>query len=229
MDSNICEYCGNEHDGTYGSGRFCSARCSRKYSNTYVSEEGRQKQINSLLSKKNRDKQIKNKKEKSKKYIKIHRKFRDKQDFVGDENNTLRIGMIGELAVTKKFIDANVDVYKPIVDTGIDLIANFDNKLQKIQIKSSSYLSGVDNSSTIFTLSTSHTGKNKVSKRNYSEDEIDYFALYDLNEDETFLIKNTGKKSATIKYNSKYSSQTKNIIKAEDHQIDTVLNKLKKS
>ena len=27
-----CEYCGKEHDGKYGSGRFCSAHCARGYS-----------------------------------------------------------------------------------------------------------------------------------------------------------------------------------------------------
>jgi hypothetical protein len=27
-----CENCGNEHDGTYGSGRFCSIKCSRGFS-----------------------------------------------------------------------------------------------------------------------------------------------------------------------------------------------------
>ena len=27
-----CEQCGNEHDGSYGSGRFCSASCRSKYS-----------------------------------------------------------------------------------------------------------------------------------------------------------------------------------------------------
>lgn len=44
----ICEYCGNEHDGSYGSGRFCCASCSRRYSNTFVSEEGRNRQISCL-------------------------------------------------------------------------------------------------------------------------------------------------------------------------------------
>ena len=29
MKKNICENCGNEHDGSYGSGRFCSAHCRR--------------------------------------------------------------------------------------------------------------------------------------------------------------------------------------------------------
>ena len=28
----ICEYCGKEHNGSYGSGRFCSEECARSYS-----------------------------------------------------------------------------------------------------------------------------------------------------------------------------------------------------
>ena len=35
----VCEYCGKEHDGTYGSGRFCGPSCSRKYSNTFVDDD----------------------------------------------------------------------------------------------------------------------------------------------------------------------------------------------
>ena len=27
----ICEVCGNEHDGSYGSGRFCSKMCKNKF------------------------------------------------------------------------------------------------------------------------------------------------------------------------------------------------------
>ena len=29
-----CEQCGNEHDGSYGSGRFCSEKCKRSYCGT---------------------------------------------------------------------------------------------------------------------------------------------------------------------------------------------------
>jgi len=32
MKKNICENCGKEHDGSYGSGRFCSDLCRRKWS-----------------------------------------------------------------------------------------------------------------------------------------------------------------------------------------------------
>lgn len=28
----ICENCGNNHDGSYGSGRFCDQKCARGFS-----------------------------------------------------------------------------------------------------------------------------------------------------------------------------------------------------
>lgn len=41
-----CENCGNEHDGTYGSGRFCSIKCSRGFST-----KAKRKEINEKISK----------------------------------------------------------------------------------------------------------------------------------------------------------------------------------
>ena len=38
-----CEYCGKEHDGSYGSGRFCSSKCARKYSNSKMTDESRKR------------------------------------------------------------------------------------------------------------------------------------------------------------------------------------------
>lgn len=35
----ICEYCGKEHDGSFGSGRFCCSECSHKYSSNTNKEE----------------------------------------------------------------------------------------------------------------------------------------------------------------------------------------------
>lgn len=45
--SGICEYCNKEHNGTYGSGRFCSKECARGF----VTKEKRQ-EINKKVSKK---------------------------------------------------------------------------------------------------------------------------------------------------------------------------------
>lgn len=37
----ICEYCGKEHDGNYGSGRFCSAHCARLYSKNFLDSKSK--------------------------------------------------------------------------------------------------------------------------------------------------------------------------------------------
>ena len=47
-----CEYCGKEHDGSYGSGRFCSDHCRRVYSGKRVNINGNQK-CNFVASKEN--------------------------------------------------------------------------------------------------------------------------------------------------------------------------------
>lgn len=40
-----CEYCGNEHTGSYGSGRFCSEHCARGFSSKI-----KRKEINKKVS-----------------------------------------------------------------------------------------------------------------------------------------------------------------------------------
>ncbi len=42
----ICEYCVKEHDGSYGSGRFCSTKCSHGFST-----KSKRKEINRKVSK----------------------------------------------------------------------------------------------------------------------------------------------------------------------------------
>ena len=43
----FCEYCNNEHDGSFGSGRFCSKSCSRGFSTKHKRQD-----INIKVSKK---------------------------------------------------------------------------------------------------------------------------------------------------------------------------------
>jgi ribosomal protein S27AE len=45
METKICENCGAEHDGKYGSGRFCSSKCSRGFST-----KAKRKEINEKVS-----------------------------------------------------------------------------------------------------------------------------------------------------------------------------------
>ena len=48
----ICEECGNEHDGSYGSGRFCSKKCSARYAvkNRISIERLNQRQCDNVAS-----------------------------------------------------------------------------------------------------------------------------------------------------------------------------------
>jgi len=47
-----CENCGNSHDGSYGSGRFCSAKCARGFSTKVKRKEINEKIKRSYLEKK---------------------------------------------------------------------------------------------------------------------------------------------------------------------------------
>jgi hypothetical protein len=54
-----CEYCNQQHDGTYASGRFCSSQCSRGFSTKSKRAEINEK-IKKKLTKAHFDKQCKN-------------------------------------------------------------------------------------------------------------------------------------------------------------------------
>jgi len=45
-----CENCNQEHDGNYGSGRFCCKKCARSFST-----KAKRKEINQKVSKKLKD------------------------------------------------------------------------------------------------------------------------------------------------------------------------------
>lgn len=64
-----CEYCKKPHDGSYGSGRFCSKECARGYSSLQNREE-RNKKISKSCSKNVWQKKYKN----SQKYQEIESK-----------------------------------------------------------------------------------------------------------------------------------------------------------
>lgn len=41
----ICEQCGKEHDGTFGSGRFCCRSCSNKWVALHQSDEAKARKV----------------------------------------------------------------------------------------------------------------------------------------------------------------------------------------
>lgn len=206
----ICENCGNPHDGSYGSGRFCCQECARSFSSKYVSEEGRQRQAKALNDPENRKKcksAIKRKNDEKRK--ELEEKYKEKRKYKNNDANLMVLnksnlnitsslfkGKIGEYKTIEKFLKHGVPVYIPIVDTGIDMIININGEYKTVQVKSSSNTSGVNNDKIIFKITrnkrTISSGTYEQVAEAYNTDEIDYFSLYNLLNDDLYLIKNSG-------------------------------------
>lgn len=227
-DFNICEYCGNEHDGSYGSGRFCSPTCSRRYSQTYITEDSRERQIKALTSPESREK-IAQTRLKKKEIRENEPRIPKKNKKELKTNSTARIGKIGEFEVAAKFAKRDIPVYLPMTEAEeADMIVEFGGKLQKIQVKTSNQLCGVNNDAIKFSLTNSDhkVSHGKISPKNktYNQNNVDYFALYSLPDDEVYLVKNDGIKTG-ICIRDEYPStgQKANINLASDYNIDHVL------
>ena len=103
--------------------------------------------------------------------------------------NSKRIGNIGEAKVLAKFVEMGIPIYIPFGDDEkADLIAEFDGKLNKIQVKTSIKSK---NGCSIFDLTSSTAHRTNGERRKYLNSEIDYFALYSLDRDKIYLIKVT--------------------------------------
>lgn len=99
---------------------------------------------------------------------------------------TKQLGNIGEAKTLWKFISLGVPVYIPFGDNEkSDLIAEFGGKLNKIQVKTSEKLED-DRFIVSLESSTVHNGINY--HHVYNHDEIDYFALYNLESDILMLV-----------------------------------------
>jgi Holliday junction resolvase-like predicted endonuclease len=91
--------------------------------------------------------------------------------------DNLSIGKIGELRVSEYLIRNNFEVFFPIKDGGIvDLIATKDNKIIKIQVKTTSFK---DKETAVLQLQKQRNHPTKGTYYHiYTPDEIDFFALW---------------------------------------------------
>lgn len=239
----ICEKCGKEHDGEYGSGRFCSAKCARAFASKHVTDEGRKKQKEILTDKKNLEKSFNTRMENNENYEldsdgRWNRVSKAKKNKSKKDKHTLVTGKIGELEVAKKFAKHGYSVFAPLVDIhGTDLIVEKDDGLKKVQVKTSSQSADSDGRSTEFGLYTNslQVKKGKVTnhKKLYDKKDVDYFALYSEIDNDVYLVENDGKHgSITIRNSISPTSLTtkdKNLEKihmAKDYQIDKVLDEI---
>ena len=88
--------------------------------------------------------------------------------------NTSNIGNIGQAAVINKFVELGINIYLPFGDGYVvDLIAEWNNKLHKIQVKTTECSKDGN--------MTWRLGKQEGfhgTKVKYTSEEVDYFALY---------------------------------------------------
>lgn len=229
----ICEYCNKEHEGSYGSGRFCSSKCARKFSQKFVTENGRKRQIRVLTNPDNREKAVNG----YRKYCQA--KVLAKRDIPKYEkklsegfNHRVSKGTIGESIAVLKFMQRDIPVAEILIDLcGVDLLAYFGGKWNTIQVKTSSQTVDDYGNNIIFSLTgMNHTVKGNrmyYSDKYYSTDDIDYFILYDALHNELFMLKNDGnRKNITIRYKKTESINSREINYAEDYQIDNVLDNI---
>ena len=136
--------------------------------------------------------------------------------------NTKKIGNIGEAKVLCKFVELGIPVYLPFGDNErSDLIAEFNGKLNKIQVKTSVK---AENGKMLFDLTSSTQHRSGRVKHKYTNEEIDYFACYNVTRDSIYLISaDKLRTSITIRYQEPKSNQKNNINFEKDFLIDNIL------
>ena len=137
--------------------------------------------------------------------------------------DTKSIGNIGEAKVLCKFVELGISVYLPFgVNERSDLIAEFNGKLNRIQVKTSIK---AEDGKMIFDLTSSTQHRKNGEKHIYTDNEIDYFVCYNIQRDKIFLIpvNETPSTSITIRYEKSKNNQIQNIKFEQDYLIDNVL------
>ena len=138
--------------------------------------------------------------------------------------NSKRIGNIGEAKVLAKFVEMGIPVYIPFGDDEkADLIAEFNDKLNKIQVKTSIKSK---NGCSIFDLTSSTAHRTNGGRRKYSNSEIDYFALYSLDRDKIYLMKapDNPMTAITIRFEDTKSGKKIGVNYESDFLIENILN-----
>lgn len=138
--------------------------------------------------------------------------------------NTKRLGNIGEIKTIAKLVEMQIPVYQAFGDIEkADLVAEFNGKLNKIQVKTSEIF---ENGSFIVDLTSSTIRKKLDYKHKYSADEIDYFAIYNLGADMLLLLpieEFEGRTSVKINVPYKPSRNQFKAINWEDYTFDKII------
>ena len=137
--------------------------------------------------------------------------------------NTSCIGNIGQVKTLSKFVELGIPVYTPFGEGyTADLIADFNGKLNRIQIKTTEKL---HEDYMLFRI-TRQDGFHG-SKKKYTEDEIDYFSLYCVETDILCLVPISEAKteSLTIRLDSYEGIRSKVMKFVSQYKFENIINK----
>lgn len=135
-----------------------------------------------------------------------------------------RYGNIDESVAISSFVKYGIPVYLPFGDNEkADLIAEFNGKLNKIQVKTSV---NAKNNRMIFDLTSCSYHRNG-GRHKYLQSEIDYFFCYNIERDKTFLIKVPDEpiSTITIRYELPKNGQLKDIHMEDEFLFENVFRK----
>ena len=143
--------------------------------------------------------------------------------------NSKRIGNVGEAAILSKMVEHGIPVYLPFGDNEkADLVADFNGRLVKIQIKTS--LKAEQGSYSFNTCSsmTQHTVAAGSSAHFYTDIEVDYLCFYNIDRKVCLIvdIKDCPKRAISFRYEASLSGQVKGIKFEQDYLLDNFLQKL---
>ena len=133
--------------------------------------------------------------------------------------NSSQIGNIGEVRVLSEFVKLGIPCYIPYGDGNVcDLIADFNGKLNKIQIKTTQTLNKAGAMEWNVTRQDGFHG----SRTQYNFEDIDYFGFYCVETDKVCLVpfdENFPKSTISIRLDDFNGIRTKTMRFVSEYQI----------
>lgn len=137
--------------------------------------------------------------------------------------NTSQLGNIGEVRVLSEFVKLGVPCYIPYGDGNtVDLIAQFNNKLNRIQIKTTTGLNKAGAMEWKVTRQEGYHGQ----RTQYNVNDIDYFAFYCLETDIVCLVpfdENFPTTNLSIRLDNYTGNRLSTMRFAKDYQISNFI------
>ncbi len=129
-------------------------------------------------------------------------------------------GRTTELEVINYFLKYGYIVSEPVVDTRYDLIAEINNKLVTIQIKTSH----IDKNKNYIEFATCniHINTNGTTRKNYKKDNVDYFATMYENKCYIIPVEDCGSRNKKLRLKPTKNNQIKNIAFAKNYEFEKI-------